>query len=384
MANIRLNNTTNSLNVENGIYPIQFLLNGQSVDIFSQRAEKALFFENGAMSNFPADVSGNYVGGKVSVNFQTGAVSGADAYSGNFAPIIPSANNYRLATVYIDRDNRLRVSYSLNNFASYSTLFDGFVSGSRTAFGALPEGIIQLFSVILTSTNGTTVSNLLDANFFSRVPNFGALLRMKDVRHTDTNFDRVEYLSADAFSGDGSVKVKKTLMKVGEAFVLERQVGTNILPEYKTVTNIVYGAVYDEVFFTPVVIYDNTLDLAPRIRKVASDLSSAMGGYEQNVVYDSGWIFVSSGSSGALFHTLNRTFNGLAVVYFSPTIASSNIRLIPHGYISTTNQVGVWVSQEGSGHNSISYEVGRNGVYFDYEANVLRTTGYIRIVLGRA
>jgi hypothetical protein len=106
--------------------------------------------------------------------------------------------------------------------------------------------------------------------------------------------------------------------------------------------------------------------------------------YSENQPLDTGWIPVSAGISGSFSHQENKSFSGHPIIYFSSTGSDSDVRLVHHGYASGNTQIGVWVYPDTGGMGTFNYDIGLDGVFFDFETNTLITSGFIRFVLSRA
>lgn len=385
MANLNVLNTQNSLPKDAPSDAYSFVLNGASVQILCNRD----FFENDNRTLFPATAGGvfNSTNSSVSMNFQNGQISGADGFSSAFFPAVPAAGQARAATVYVDLDNKLHVIYGGSD--TVSNCQNGILSGDATITGNIPLGIIRLFTVVLTSADGISLDDISDSLFYVFYNNLGVVKESKKVRYVDPNVSilqknhRIEYFAASQHTGDTSFLTTKTMFQNGDSLSLIKTVGGTDVSVSVTVTGISYGT-QDQVSFTPALPSDFTTDVVPRaVKYVISDLDSNMASFSDNPVYDSGWIAVAPGASGTLTHTVNKVLNGVPTVYFNQTAVDTNVKIIPNGFVSGVVQLGVWVSLESSGQNTVFYKCGGNGIYFDFESNSVVTTGFIRIIFRR-
>lgn len=387
MANLNLQNQQNNLTFGGQARkPLKFFLTGTSVQIANSRnySQQMTFFDNGNPTLFPANGSGQYNSSATTptlVNFQTGAITGADAYSGSFVPTIPAANQYVAASVFIKPSSALGVVYSPSN-SSLSALQALVLANDSTVVGLIPTGSIRLFTVILTSTNGTTVSTLSEGNFYQFLGNYNTVPSSGSVLYNDNDTSLIEYFLSDAFAGDTTFLVYKTMLKVGDTITCDHIVASELTTEIKTVTDITTSPTFDTITFSPPFVQNFTLDGRPRaIKSVFDDANTSARAHFGNILADSGWIFVSSGDSGDVPLTINKHLNGIPVVYFNTTASNTAVKQIPNGFIANVNQIGVWVYGESSGFNSLTYQVGNQGVYFDFTTNTLQTAGYIRVIL---
>ena len=121
----------------------------------------------GTPSLFPR-ASGAHASGDSFLNFQTGAVSGADTTSPSFTPTIPTAGNAIVAAVGLTTGDLLTVKYGTigTRAQCYSAIINQTLAGPGAV--ALPFAKMIAF-VILTSADGTNVTELdfVDARSFS-------------------------------------------------------------------------------------------------------------------------------------------------------------------------------------------------------------------------
>lgn len=385
MANIKVSNTGNNISDSSGNHPMKFAVNGQSIDLLGSRnSHYSTFFETGLIANYPPTAGGDYntaATTKVSINFQTGSITGPDLLSVAFTPSIPTAGQAKCATVYITRTNALRVVYGFNQ-GTLSTVVDGLIAGNPDYIGQVSVGSIRLFSVILTSTNGTSIDNILESNFYSFLATGATAVQSAETLFSDTNLTLVEPLLSTSFNGGTTLNLYKTQLKRGDSINIVKTVTGVDTTESKTVTNVAPGASFDVVTFTPPLINDMQVDNGARVvRTSVPDVDTAAVISLRQFGFDSGWLPVLAGNSGTLLHTENKSFSGYPIVYYNSTASSSNAKLIQNGFVSGVSRIGVWVYLENTGKNTIKYVVGNQGLYYDFNTNTLITNGFIRIIL---
>jgi hypothetical protein len=379
MANIKLQNIENNFSGKEK--PIQCFIEDKKINIYTN---DRIFYESAVQSNFPSSV--NFEKTKITIDFENGTINDS-----SFVNIIPSSNNFRLAQVYYTRNKTIEVRYSLLDFSTREEVLQGFIDNEHDVCGNKVYGAIKIFSVILSSA-GSILNIINEDDLFVESPSFKFLNSVNDI-FTETDIVHFETLIVDVFDGENSVKVDKTVCEIGDLIKVQKlldgtqeefPVGTGE-GDFLTVTNVVKGELFDEVFFTPTVVGNFTVGEAARIIKInVTEFKTSFLSYSENQPYDTGWIFVSSGTNGNFAHPENKSFSGNPIVYYSPTGSDSDVRIIPHGYASGATQIGIWIDPDTGGLGTFSYEIGSSGIFFDFETNSLRTTGFIRIVLSRA
>jgi hypothetical protein len=379
MANIKLQNIENNFSGKEK--PIHCFIENKIIDIYTN---ERIFYESAVQSNFPSSV--NFEKIKITIDFQNGTINNS-----SFINVIPSSNNFRLAQVYYTRNKNIEVRYSLLDFLTREEVLQGFIDNAHDVCGNKVYGAIKIFSVIISSTGG--ILNTINENdLFVESSAFKFLNSVNDI-FTETDIVHFETLLVDAFDGESSVKVDKTICEIGDLIKIQKllngtqeefPVGSGE-DDFLRVTNVVKGELFDEVFFTPTIVGNFTVGEAARIIKLnVTEFKTSFLSYSENQPYDTGWIFVSAGTNGSFAHPENKSFSGVPIVYYSPTGSDSDVRTIPHGYASGSTQIGIWIYPDTGGLGTFAYEIGAGGIFFDFETNSLRTTGFIRIVLSRA
>lgn len=119
-----------------------------------------LYLYKGVPSKFPLDSGGSFNNEDTSLNFNTGVISGGDQMSPIFTPQFPTANNFIVATVSLQLDNTIDVSYgTLGTRAQcYAAIENATTVGAGSV--ALPSNMMRLAYVVLGSLNGTTIFGL--------------------------------------------------------------------------------------------------------------------------------------------------------------------------------------------------------------------------------
>ena len=380
MANLKIQNLDN--NYSDKINPIKVFVEGKIINILT---DDRIFFESSIQSNFPSENS--FTKQAVLINFENGTIN-----SNAFTNVIPQDNNFRLAQVFYTRNKTIEIVYSTTDFSTKTEIVEGFENNTYQICGRKIYGAARLLSVILSSTDGV-LNNIQEQDLFVDSSTGFKFLNSVDNIFTETDIVHYETLIADVFDGEGSVKVKKTICEIGDLIKAQKlsngvqeefPVGSGT-DDFLVVTDIVKGLLFDEVLFTPTLIGDFTVGEASRIIKLnVRDFKSSFISYSENQPFDTGWISVSAGDTGSFAHQENKSFSGHPIIYFSPTGADSDVMLVHHGYASGNTQTGVWVYPDTGGMGTFSYDIGLNGVFFDFETNTLITSGFIRFVLSRA
>jgi hypothetical protein len=399
MANISVLSTdkNNFRNLGNSIYYSPF---NNSLRIFVPENFR-IFFEQGAPSLFPKNSEGNYAGGgTVLINFQTGEITGKDEASSDFTPVIPSQDNFVAVTVALDRNSEL--TFFKGSEGSLSVVRSGVLSGSSVYLGVPPVNSIKLFTVLLTSSNGVDVSTVTDDKVISYLGNLNLNVPSDRVLYsalgTTTGSDDGIFLNSstetiikepfltDIFAGDNKYLTSRTSVKVGDTLQIERIVGSTLQKTQVVVTNVIKGVSNDTVEFSPALTTPHILELRPKARVVNPTVNNLTRGlYQKNrrMVFDSGWITVSLGSTANL-STVTQTWvpdpiNLRPFVVWNSIKNSNNVIVLSDPFRSDGGQrIGVQLTVRPS---SISYEIGSSGVFYNLETSQLVTTGFIRIFL---
>jgi len=153
-----------------------------------------------------------------------------------------------------------------------------------------------------------------------------------------------------------------------------------------TVTNVTNGLLNDTVEFTPQLTTPHILELRPLAKVTNPTVNNlSLGLYQKNrrMVFDSGWITVSLGSTGS-FSTADQGWvcdpiNTKPMIVWNSTKDSNNVIVLSDSFRSDAGQrIGV---QTNIGASFIRYEIGPSGVFYNLETSQLVTDGFIRIFL---
>jgi len=359
-----------------------------------------IFFEQGNPSLFPKDSSGNYSGGGVIIlNFQNGSITGKDDASPNFTPVIPSPAVYVAVTVAINRNSELLIFKGAEG--SLSDVINGVLNSSTTYVGKQPVNTIRIFTVVLTSTDGVNVSSISKDLIFSYLNCLNFNIPASRVNYTafgttaafanntiSTTTDTIikEPFLNDVFSGATQYQTSRTSVKVGDTIEIERVLNNQIQATTVTVTNVTNGLLNDTVEFTPQLTTPHILELRPLAKVTNPTVNNlSLGLYQKNrrMVFDSGWITVSLGSTGS-FSTADQGWvcdpiNTKPMIVWNSTKDSNNVIVLSDSFRSDAGQrIGV---QTNIGASFIRYEIGPSGVFYNLETSQLVTDGFIRIFL---
>lgn len=113
-----------------------------------------MFAGRGSASLFPKDGGGEFNAADTFLNFETGVISGGDAFSPDFAPSVPTGNNSLVATVVLLGDDSLAVRFGIQG--TLSECYDGIRNQRSAGAGAidLSQANYKIAYVILTSRAG--------------------------------------------------------------------------------------------------------------------------------------------------------------------------------------------------------------------------------------
>lgn len=133
---------------------------GPSQTLVGQNPKNFLYINKGTPSRFPLNAGGEFTHGDTFLNFQTGAVTGADETTPAFTPVIPTAGQWVVATVSLQGDDNLNVSYG--NPGTRAECFQAIANARTSGNGsvALPSQMMRLAFVVLGSADGANITEL--------------------------------------------------------------------------------------------------------------------------------------------------------------------------------------------------------------------------------
>lgn len=111
-------------------------------------------------SIFPKDSGGEYNHGDTFLDFETGAITGADEASSDFAPTIPAAGQWVVATVVLNTDDTISVAYG--TVGTRAQCLDGILSQKTVGAGSVvtPDNQKLLAFVMVKSSDGVAINEL--------------------------------------------------------------------------------------------------------------------------------------------------------------------------------------------------------------------------------
>jgi hypothetical protein len=131
--------------------------------IVGSKPKQFVILGTGKASIFPKS-SGAFNGGTITrqdtfLNFQTGAITGADTTSSNFAGTLPSAGASLVALVSLTSSDTLVVSYGTSG--TYAQCLDAIINQTTGGAGSIPAPSgIPIAYVIISSLDGSNVSDI--------------------------------------------------------------------------------------------------------------------------------------------------------------------------------------------------------------------------------
>lgn len=381
MANINIQ--TSEQNSLRGVSnSISFFPVGNSL-VMSIPEGQRVFFEQGRPSLFPKSSSGDYSGGgSVFFNFVNGEVSGKDESSDNFIPSIPATGQFRAITFALNQNSQL-VSFS-GTSGTQVQVTDGVLSSDPVYLGTQPIQTTKLFTVVLSSTDGVSLNDIDEGLIFSYLNSLSSNPVSEEISYTGQSLTVKEAVLNDLFVGATSYQTSRTSLKAGDTVVIERTVGL-ALEEYPvTITGVTNGATNDTVSFSPALVSQHILELKPSVRvesPTAYNLNRALFQRNKRLVFDSGWIQVVLNSNGIVQTNIPDPLSVVPLVVWNSTKDSSNVTVLLNSFRSSTSKIGIQLFPEGGGQGTISYHIGENGVFYNFETSSLVLGGFIRIFL---
>lgn len=111
-------------------------------------------------SIFPKDLSGNYNPADTFLNFQSGAITGGDLVTADFVPTIPTAGNAINATVAVNTDDTLSVTYGTQGTRAQCA--SGILNQAAAGAGsvAVTANTKPVAFVTLYSADGANITEL--------------------------------------------------------------------------------------------------------------------------------------------------------------------------------------------------------------------------------
>lgn len=362
-----------------------------------------VFFEQGNPTLFPKTSAGAYSGGgAVFINFQTGAITGKDEASVDFSPQIPASGQYIACTAALNRSSELVFFYGSQG--TQSQVQSGVLSGDSTYIGSQPVDTLKIFTVLLTSANGTSLSSISNSMVYSYLNSLNVNIPANRVKYTALNLNSVyngiaaltvnsdtiirEPFLTDVFAGGNQYQTSRTSVKAGDSITIERWVNGILQESSVTVTSVTNGALNDTVTFTPALAGPHILELRPKARITNPTVYNLPRGlYQKNrrMVYDSGWIPVAVGTEGTL-NTNEQNWIAdptgcIPMAVWAATKDSASVVVLPPAFVSDSARIGLQVTLNGSGYGALTYYIGPDGVFYDLENSQLVASGYIRIFL---
>lgn len=131
-----------------------------SQTLVGQNPKNFLYINKGTPSRFPLDSGGQFIHGDTFLNFDTGAITGADDTTPDFTPVIPGAGQWVVATVSLQGDDNLNVTYGMPG--TRAECFDAITNARTSGAGsvALPSQMMRLAFVVLGSADGISITEL--------------------------------------------------------------------------------------------------------------------------------------------------------------------------------------------------------------------------------
>jgi hypothetical protein len=401
MANISVQ-TENKNNFRDLSQSVAILAEGTKLNLIVPENFR-VFFEQGVPSLFPKNSSNNYSGGgSVFIDFQTGFITGKDEQSINFAPLIPATGQYLACTAALNRDSELVFFYG--NQGLLMQVRNGVLAGSSTYLGDQPLNTIKIFTVIITSSDGVSLSDISNSLIFSYLNSLNINVPASRVSYSALNlnsfFDGLEAPTTntetiikepfltDVFSGGDQYQTSRTSVKVGDSIVIERWLN-NLLQEYPvTVTAVTNGPNNDTVTFSPALTAPHILELRPLARVEVPpvyNLPRALYQKNRRMLFDSGWIPVVLGSNSILSTKeqgwLPDPVSSVPLVVWAATKDSADVVVLSDSSQSDSLRIGVQLTLNGNGLGVFGYSIGTNGVFYNLETSQLVGGGFIRIFL---
>lgn len=381
MANINIQ-TSETNNFRDVSKAISFFSVGTTVVMVIPDGQR-VFFEQGRPSLFPKNSSEVYAGsGSIFFNMSNGTISGKDESSDDFVPVIPTTGQFRAVTFALNTDSEL-VSFS-GSSGSESVVRSGVLNANETYLGTQPVLTTKLFTVILSSSDGTTLEDIESDCVFSYLNSLSANPLASSIEFTGDPLVIRETVLNDLFVSATSYQTPKTSLKAGDTAVFERTVGLAVEEYPVTITGVTSGANFDTVSFTPALVSPHILELKPNVRVTSPtvyNLNRALYQRNRRLVFDSGWIQVVLGANGILQTNLKDPVSSSAIVVWSNTKDSSTVIVVQNSFKSDTSKIGVQLFPEGGGQGTVSYHIGTNGVFYNLETSSLVMGGFIRIFL---
>lgn len=111
-------------------------------------------------SIFPKTPAGAFNYNDTFVNFQTGVINGGDGLSGTFTPSFPTSGNCIVATVSLNSNSTISVTYGTTG--TRAQCFSAIENQNSVGAGAInvPTSGQLIAFVVITSSNGTTVTEI--------------------------------------------------------------------------------------------------------------------------------------------------------------------------------------------------------------------------------
>lgn len=126
---------------------------------FGGRPRCFTYVNKGVHSNFPQGADFLFNTADTFLDFEAGTVTGGDAQTADFTPVIPSAGKFIVATVSLNPNDRLNIALGIEG--TIDQCFDGIINKRLINPGAivLPQNCLRLAFIILHSPNGSTLGD---------------------------------------------------------------------------------------------------------------------------------------------------------------------------------------------------------------------------------
>jgi len=374
MANLKIQNRQNSSKIDTRflsyfeganfyIYPSRYIKDQRTQ--FSHVGEK--------VSKFPRNSSNEFHDQITLLNFITGHIEGDEA-SANFSPVTLTTNQGVIATILIDSDDLLYVSYgTVKSIQSATSDFN--------SFSVSPYYNMPLYSVLLVNTGtGAKIIDLLDLR-----PDFVLGFDTEKLHFTNENNEEyeinfLEYLSASALSGQNQIQVRNTNLYEGDSVTLFSKINSENL----TISNVdKRSPLPDIITFSSNLQNSYDLEDLARVRiNQYKNLRQALES-KNKIIYDSGWIATSTSQTINILHNLNRNiFTYHFLIYFNTSESMEGARLLTQYADTSLGQTyGVNIKMN---FDNVNLKFGNNSIYhtLDSSGNILTSvsSGYYRAV----
>lgn len=376
MANLNVQNRQNSFKVDT-----RFLASASNdlLTIYPSRYNKhgrpQFSFIFSTVSSFPRNGAQAFNDSLTILNFSTGAITGGDEVSPDFAGAALTTGNGRLAIVSISDSDVLTVTYgTIKSSSLVRSDFDNF--NFPLLLNSLP-----LYAVLLVNSGyGVQIESVADLR-----PDFSNGLDAEDVGFTNSDNNQMalslsEYLASDATIGQNQLQIRGTRLKAGDQISITSDTASSTAvvdsvqknypnPDVVTLTANL-GASFTTASSSRV-----TFSSYKNLRQAFASTS--------RIIYDSGWVSASTGTQIDVNHNLGRNlFTYRIDVYFNTTRSMNGARrLTQFAEAGLTQTYGVGVKMN---FNSTTLKFGNTAIFFtlNNSGDILSTVtnGYFRAI----